>query len=95
MLGGLGHSHPAEPLCPCSLPSLNLLLPHLSIATCNVGNAYARGECGLPHLLLVPVSSVAVAKSSLCLPRWKEASHRNQLRYSESMKILREMYDRQ
>ncbi|XP_023577255.1 protein lin-37 homolog isoform X4 [Octodon degus] len=27
--------------------------------------------------------------------RWKEASHRNQLRYSESMKILREMYDRQ
>ncbi|XP_070254964.1 protein lin-37 homolog isoform X4 [Myotis yumanensis] len=27
--------------------------------------------------------------------RWKEASHRNQLRYSESMKILREMYERQ
>ncbi|EDM07748.1 similar to RIKEN cDNA 1810054G18 (predicted), isoform CRA_c [Rattus norvegicus] len=24
-------------------PSLNLLLPHLSIATCNAGNAYARG----------------------------------------------------
>lgn len=27
--------------------------------------------------------------------RSKEASHRNQLRYSESMKILREMYERQ
>uniref|UniRef100_A0A8D0GKU8 Lin-37 DREAM MuvB core complex component n=1 Tax=Sphenodon punctatus TaxID=8508 RepID=A0A8D0GKU8_SPHPU len=27
--------------------------------------------------------------------RWKEASHRNQLRYSESMKILKEMYERQ
>ncbi|XP_037738865.1 protein lin-37 homolog isoform X1 [Chelonia mydas] len=27
--------------------------------------------------------------------RWKEASHRNQLRYAESMKILKEMYERQ
>ncbi|XP_050786552.1 protein lin-37 homolog isoform X2 [Gopherus flavomarginatus] len=27
--------------------------------------------------------------------RWKEASHRNQLRYTESMKILKEMYERQ
>lgn len=27
--------------------------------------------------------------------RWKEASHRNQLRYSESMKILKEMFERQ
>ncbi|XP_060131693.1 protein lin-37 homolog isoform X1 [Zootoca vivipara] len=27
--------------------------------------------------------------------RWKEGSHKNQLRYSESMKILKEMYERQ
>ncbi|XP_020668952.1 protein lin-37 homolog [Pogona vitticeps] len=27
--------------------------------------------------------------------RWKEASHKNQLRYAESMKILKEMYERQ
>ncbi|XP_044290951.1 protein lin-37 homolog isoform X2 [Varanus komodoensis] len=27
--------------------------------------------------------------------RWKEASHKNQLRYTESMKILKEMYERQ
>ncbi|EMP29865.1 Protein lin-37 like protein [Chelonia mydas] len=34
--------------------------------------------------------------SDLCCPRrWKEASHRNQLRYAESMKILKEMYERQ
>uniref|UniRef100_A0A8D0BBR6 Lin-37 DREAM MuvB core complex component n=1 Tax=Salvator merianae TaxID=96440 RepID=A0A8D0BBR6_SALMN len=27
--------------------------------------------------------------------RWKESSHKNQLRYAESMKILKEMYERQ
>ncbi|XP_064425636.1 protein lin-37 homolog isoform X2 [Latimeria chalumnae] len=27
--------------------------------------------------------------------RWKESSHKNQLRYSESMEILKEMYERQ
>lgn len=27
--------------------------------------------------------------------RWKEASHKNQLRYAESMNILKEMYERQ
>nr|XP_033818412.1 protein lin-37 homolog isoform X1 [Geotrypetes seraphini] len=27
--------------------------------------------------------------------RWKDASHKNQLRYAESMKILKEMYERQ
>ncbi|XP_042294784.1 protein lin-37 homolog [Sceloporus undulatus] len=27
--------------------------------------------------------------------RWKEASHKNQLRYAGSMKILKEMYERQ
>lgn len=27
--------------------------------------------------------------------RWKEASHKNQLRYAESMKTLKEMYERQ
>lgn len=27
--------------------------------------------------------------------RWKEASHKNQLRYAESMKILKEMFERQ
>ncbi|XP_061453061.1 protein lin-37 homolog isoform X2 [Rhineura floridana] len=27
--------------------------------------------------------------------RWKEGSHKNQLRYAESMKILKEMYERQ
>lgn len=26
--------------------------------------------------------------------RWKEASNKNQMRYSESIKILKEMYER-
>ncbi|XP_056681307.1 protein lin-37 homolog isoform X2 [Monodelphis domestica] len=44
---------------------------------------------------LEPPPAPRTGPESLSSPRWKEASHRNQLRYSESMKILREMYERQ
>ncbi|XP_034494306.1 protein lin-37 homolog isoform X2 [Ailuropoda melanoleuca] len=92
---------------PCSLrprvplmmspPSLSPHHPHSSTATCSAGNASVRGEH--PRTCLYPYGFFP----NCCLfplllyphHRWKEASHRNQLRYSESMKILREMYERQ
>ncbi|XP_029432027.1 protein lin-37 homolog isoform X2 [Rhinatrema bivittatum] len=48
---------------------------------------------------LAPTMSILIYKNmdrwKKIRQRWKDASHKNQLRYAESMKILKEMYERQ
>ncbi len=68
----------------------------LSSITSNAGRKLDRSILVILSFLLHLQGERAIYKRNnvyLCY-RWKEASGKNQLRYSESIKILKEMYER-
>ncbi|KAG8143285.1 hypothetical protein E2320_000530 [Naja naja] len=79
--------------------NLRIPFPPASEEETKVAAEMVRPSCKLRTSEAVPSMSTLIYKNmerwKKIRQRWKEASQKNQLRYAESMKILKEMYERQ
>ncbi|XP_057207297.1 protein lin-37 homolog [Triplophysa rosa] len=74
------------PVCPKSGEPVNLRIPPVEKAAVSQSIDTAEGAS--------PLIFSHIKRWKKIRQKWKEASNKNQLRYSESIKILKEMYER-